>query len=202
MIKTSLTAIALSAGLFMASCSLSDDEIVDAQPETAGGPDETALVDAQDSGEITETDSLLPDDTREDGLGVTGNDADRTTLQSVSMEDASMLEGELGCTFDAADEGDTFLIAKADVSENGRAGAAINNSGFALQLYGEQLGGFDGLKADGGTFAGEGMVIIIELDDATPDGSDTALAEKPATMTINRADGVTRTFDGEWECDA
>jgi hypothetical protein len=190
-----MTALALAAGLFMAACSPSDDAATDTSTDN-----ETAIIDAQDSRVETRSDAFLPDDTDETNMGVTGDDAGLSTLQPVSAEDVSMLEGELVCSFSTSDENNTLLVARADVSENGRATAAINNDGFALQLYGEQLGGFSGLEEDGGTFAGEGMVIVVELGDAALGGSDTEQSSQVATMTVNRADGATRTFDGEWVC--
>ena len=195
MIKTSLTTLALASGLFVAACSPSDEPAMDTQADT-----ETPIVDAQDSGVETQSDALLPDDTDETNMGVTGDDAGLSTLQPVTAEDVSMLEGELACSFATSDESNTLLVARADVSENGRATAAINSDGFAMQLYGEQLGGFSGLEEDGGTFAGEGMVIVVELGDAALGGSETEQSSQVATMTVNRADGATRTFDGEWVC--
>ncbi|QYJ02234.1 hypothetical protein KUV46_07565 [Thalassovita mediterranea] len=195
--KTLTSFAALSTGLLLVACSPDNNETdTDASTRIGKAP----IVNAQDSDEVTTSDSMLPDDTAEADLGVTGSDATLTSLQPISMQGADMLDGELRCSFQTADSGEPLLIAAADVDPDGRATAAINNDGADLQLYGEQLGGFSGLEEDGGTFAGEGMVIVVELGDATLDGSQTEQTSQAATMTVNRADGATRTFDGEWVC--
>lgn len=195
--KTLTSFAALSAGLLLVACS-PDNDGTDTDINKRIG--EAPIVNAQNSDEITASDSMLPDDTAEADLSVTGSDATLTSLQPVSMQGADMLDGELRCSFQASDSGEPLLIAAADVNPDGRATAAINNDGADLQLYGEQLGGFSGLEEDGGTFAGEGMVIVVGLGAAALDGLQTEQTSKAATMTINRADGATRTFDGKWVC--
>ena len=197
MTKTSLTALALSAGLFMAACSPADEPVTDVPPETTG---DSAMTETQDAGEVTGSDALLPDDTDETDIGVTGSDAALSTLQPVTEDNASTLEGELGCAFQTADDGNTILVARADVAQDDRPTAVINNDGFGVQLYGQQPGGFDGLETTAGTFAGEGVVVVVELGDATLDGSETEASSRAATMTVNRSDGATRSYDGDWTC--
>lgn len=195
--KNTFTSIAaLSAGLIIVACSPSDTDAPDAETQMGEAP----IVNAQESSEVTSSDSMLPDDTAETDVGVTGSDATLTDLQPVSMQGADMLDGELRCSFQASDSDEPLLIAAANVDPDGRATAAINNDGADLELYGEQLGGFSGLEEDGGTFAGEGMVIVVELGDAILDGPQTEQTNQAATMTVNRADGPTRSFDGEWVC--
>jgi hypothetical protein len=185
--KTLTSFAALSAGLLLVACSPSGDETANA-PETRMG--DAPIVNAQDTSSVQPAGGMAND---EAATALSG-------LQPVSMAGADMLEGELRCSFQEVDTASPMLIAAADVDPDGRATAAINNDGADLQLYGEQLGGFSGLEEDGGTFAGEGMVIVVELGDATLDGSQTEQTSQAATMTVNRADGATRTFDGEWVC--
>ena len=185
--KTLTSFAALSAGLLLVACSPSGDKTANA-PETRMG--DAPIVNAQDTSAMPAEGDMAND---EAAMAPSG-------LQPVSMAGADMLEGEPRCSFQEVDTARTMLIAAADVDPDGRATAVINNDGADLQLYGEQLGGFSGLEEDGGTFAGEGMVIVVELGAAALDGSQTEQTSKAATMTVNRADGATRTIDGEWVC--
>ncbi len=127
-----------------------------------------------------------------------GGDGSQITLQPVRTEDVAGLKGELGCSF--AVEGETLLVAMADVDDENRATGAINNNGYGEQVMGEQLGGFSALEPDGGTFSGKGMVLTIETGADALDGPNTEEVTKAATMTANRADGASRIYDGEWTC--
>ena len=198
MTRISLTALALSAGLVMSACSPTSPE--DEPVRTASPDNETALADAQDEDLGTDTDALMPDDTAETGIDPVGSEAAAITLQPVRAEDVEGLRGELACAFNTSDSGETLLVARADVSEDARATAAVNNNGFGQQLFGEQLGGFSQIEPTGGTFAGEGLVVVIDLNGDELDGPQTEQSRQSATMTVNRADGATRTYDGLWVC--
>lgn len=196
MTRISLTALALSAGLLMAACSPPEGADQSADPSTA----EPAIADAQDAGTGDNGDVLLPDDTQETSTDPLGSEAAAITLEPLREQDVEGLRGELACAFNASDSGETLLVARADVSEDSRAMAAVNNNGFGQQLFGEQLGGFSQIEPTGGTFAGEGLVIVIDLGADALDGPETEQTEQSATMTVNRADGATRAYDGLWVC--
>ena len=198
MTRISLTALALSAGLVMSACSPTSPE--DEPVRTASPDNETALADAKDEDLGTDTDALMPDDTAETGIDPVGSEAAAITLQPVRAEDVEGLRGELACAFNTSDSDETLLVARADVSEDARATAAVNNNGFGQQLFGEQLGGFSQIEPTGGTFAGEGLVVVIDLNGDELDGPQTEQSRQSATMTANRADGATRTYDGLWVC--
>ena len=171
MTRISLTALALSAGLVMSACSPTSPE--DEPVRTASPDNETALADAQDEDLGTDTDALMPDDTAETGIDPVGSEAAAITLQPVRAEDVEGLRGELACAFNTSDSDETLLVARADVSEDARATAAVNNNGFGQQLFGEQLGGFSQIEPTGGTFAGEGLVVVIDLNGDELDGPQT-----------------------------
>lgn len=196
MTRISLTALALSAGLFLTACGQSNDD-VDAAATPAP---ESAMADAQDAGLGTDSGAMLPDSTSDTGTDQVGSAAAAITLEPLSEQDTEGLRGELACAFNAVDSGETLLVARADVAENSRAMAAVNNNGFSQQMYGEQLGGFSQIEPTGGTFAGEGLVIVVDIGSDALDGSQTEQSEQAATMMVNRADGASRTYDGLWVC--
>ena len=183
MTRKSLTALALSAGLFITACGQSNDDI-----DTAATPaPDSAMADAQDEGLGTDSSAMLPDSTSETDTDPVGSEAAAITLEPIREQDTEGLRGELACAFNAADSGETLLVARADVAEDSRAMAAVNNNGFGQQMYGEQLGGFGQIERTGGTFAGEGLVIVVDIGSDALDGSQTEQSEKAATLMVNRA---------------
>ncbi|MGB3624579.1 MAG: hypothetical protein WA989_02040 [Henriciella sp.] len=200
----------LAVPAFLAGCSPSDDETEAASPsppadiqtdddgmtsDTNSTSTDSALEDALETDE--QGDLLRPDSTDDTSSGPLGGTS-ASTLQPIGADAADVLEGELRCSFAAADGGEILMLAAADAGDSSRPTAAVDSGSGAEQLYGEQRGGFSRLEAEAGLFAGAGYVIEVELGEAEVD--NTEQTRQAATMSVNRVDGATRTYDGEWVC--
>ncbi|WP_084421083.1 hypothetical protein [Henriciella litoralis] len=165
----------------------------------ASQPAEPSSTDA-DNEAVVPDDATLPEGEKQPGElseTVMGNKPE-IRLQALRAEDTQDLQGELGCSFSA--DGELLLVAMANVGDDSRADAVININDDAEGLVGEQKGGFSALETNGGTFAGTGYVVTIETGSEMLDGPNTEEVSKAATLTTNRADGASRTYDGEWTC--
>ena len=72
-------------------------------------------------------------------------------LLPVTAQNAESLEGELRCGFTDEDERNTLFLAAANVGDESRATAVINNRGMGITLVASEPGVFSTLD-DGGTF--------------------------------------------------
>jgi hypothetical protein len=127
-----------------------------------------------------------------------GGDGSQIELQPLapSQLQGVALPGELACSFADAD-GATLLLARADVQPDGVVRAAVNNNGYVELLGNGRAGGFDDL-ADGITLSGRGLTVEIERGRALPTGNESTA--HAAVLTVQRADGAERAYDGDLTC--
>ncbi|OHE85696.1 MAG: hypothetical protein A2579_06005 [Lysobacterales bacterium RIFOXYD1_FULL_69_11] len=127
-----------------------------------------------------------------------GGDGSQITLQPLTpgqLEDVE-LPGELACSF-ADDTGATLLLARADVTPDGMVRGAVNNNGYVEAMGNGRAGGFNDL-VDGITLSGKGMTVVLARGAAQPTGNEST--QHVATLTVQRADGAERTYDGLLTC--
>lgn len=127
-----------------------------------------------------------------------GGDGSQIELLAVSAAQLDTLDlpGELACTFEAPTHG-TLLVARADVLPDGAVRAVLNNNGYTEMLANGQAGGFNDLL-DGVTLTGKGLTVRLARGADQPTGDETT--RHAATLTVQRADGAERTYDGTWTC--
>jgi hypothetical protein len=106
-----------------------------------------------------------------------------------------LLRGELRCAFET--EGGTLLLAAADVDPAGRATAIVDNAGVVELLVGRQEGGFNALER-GAALGGRGLTADLVRGPEIRTGSEET--RHHARLTLYRADGAERTFEGIWTC--
>lgn len=128
-----------------------------------------------------------------------GGDGSEITLNEIRVEDAQSIEGELGCGFKTP-AGATILVAKSNVADDARPRAAINHNGYSEILVSTSEGGFNRLEREPGEFGGKGLTITIELGDESLTAANTEQTSKFASMDVQRGDGASRVYDGEWIC--
>ena len=127
-----------------------------------------------------------------------GGDGSQITLQPLTPGQLQGVDlpGELACSF-SADTGATLLLARADVTPDGMVRSAVNNNGYVEALGNGRAGGFNDL-ADGITLSGKGMTVVLARGAAQPTGNEST--QHVATLTVQRADGAERTYDGLLTC--
>lgn len=127
-----------------------------------------------------------------------GGDGSQITLQPLragQLDDVD-LPGELACGFTDAG-GATLLLARADVVPDGMVRGLVNNNGYPEVLANGRAGGFNDLL-DGITLAGKGLVVELQRGAPRPTGNEST--QHAATLTVQRADGAERTYDGTLAC--
>lgn len=127
-----------------------------------------------------------------------GGDGSDISLEPVTGTDIPAIAGELGCSFTTM-EGQTLLVAKADVGDEATPNAAVNNGGYGEALASTQAGGFGRLEQNGAKFSGRGLTVTLTTDGPAGD-SATEVTTRPAEMLVQRADGAERTYEGDWAC--
>lgn len=127
-----------------------------------------------------------------------GGDGSEITLQPLRVEqlDGVDLSGELACSFADAD-GATLLLARADVVPDGMVRGVLSNNGHVEALVNGRAGGFNDLL-DGITMAGKGLVVQLQRGESQPTGDEST--QHGATLTVQRADGAERRYDGTLTC--
>ena len=121
-----------------------------------------------------------------------------TTLSPLSDADIASadLPDELACAF--SEGGDTLLFARAFVGEGERGAAIVRlDGGEIVRLETPHEGGFGAMERRG-EFSAEGIEIDIEQvsgNRAEHEGSD-----YDAILTVQRADGTNRAWQGDWSC--
>ena len=127
-----------------------------------------------------------------------GGDGSQITLQPLTPGQLQGVDlpGELACSF-SADTGATLLLARADVTPDGMVRGAVNNNGYVEALGNGRAGGFNDL-ADGITLSGKGMTVVLARGAAQPTGNEST--QHVATLTVQRADGAERAYDGLLTC--
>ncbi len=125
-----------------------------------------------------------------------GGDGSDIQLEELTQEDVegAALSGELVCNF-LGDGALPLLYATGVVASDEPAQGVVKVSGYVERIGAP--GGFEGITDDP-TFTGQGKTIAIAVTGpATGDGESPA---RPATLTYERADGASRTFEGLWQC--
>lgn len=127
-----------------------------------------------------------------------GGDGSQIELFALTAEQLATIDlpGELACSFADADRG-TLLVARADVLPDGHVRGVLSNNGFTEMLANGRAGGFNDLL-DGITLAGKGLAVVLERGASQPTGDEST--RHAATLTVQRADGAERTYDGTLTC--
>ena len=120
------------------------------------------------------------------------------SLSPLSDEDIASadLPDELACAF--SEGGNTLLFARAFVGDSERGAAIIRlDGGEIVRLETPHEGGFGAMERRG-EFSAEDIAIDIEPvsgNRAEHEGSD-----YDAILTLERADGTNRAWQGDWSC--
>lgn len=133
----------------------------------------------------------------EEAATTRGGDGSAITLNTLKAEHVTSLTGEQGCSFVDTNDGQTLLVAKGDVVPDERAFAVINHSGEIENLSTKDSGGYDGM-VEGATFVGRGLTLRVTTDQERP--GPTERVRHSASMLVQRADGASRTYRGNWTC--
>lgn len=114
-------------------------------------------------------------------------------LTEADLADAD-LAGELACSF-SLEGGPLILVARGVVGVDDPAQGVVKVAGQVEPI--RAPGGYNGMLRDP-TFTGQGRTVRIEETGAAIGGGESP--PRPATLTYQRADGATRSFDGRWQC--
>jgi len=125
-----------------------------------------------------------------------GGDGSQIQLSGLTRADfeANALEGEMGCSFQAAAT-DPLLAAYGFVASKDAAQGLVKVGTYVERVVAP--GGFDGL-VNGATFTGAGKTIKIAITGPATGGGESP--PYPATLTYDRADGAKRVYAGTWTC--
>ena len=128
--------------------------------------------------------------------GTIGGDGSDIQLDLLTETDVSgaALAGELACSFSTGDA-QPLLLAKGVVASDDPAQGIVKVAGYVEPVRAPS--GFDGMT-NNPTFTGQGKTIRIEETGAAI--GDGESPPRPATLTYQRADGASRTFEGRWQC--
>lgn len=187
----SKTPLLFACAVVLAACSPESD---DARP--GGTPGASATQTASDP-KLPATPARLP---ANPGLAEL---ADQTTGGSpIDLEPltesalAGALEGELRCSFTDAD-GRGLMAAAANVDPDNRGTAVVLNGETAERLVSRRTGGFNAMEK-GASFGTRGLIATIERGAAQSTGTEET--RHAATLTVQRADGASRVYQGLWNC--
>lgn len=144
----------------------------------------------------TVSDKAAADSPAMEGATV-GGDGSQIELDELTASDIreAAPSGELACSFSTGDTTLPILMAMGIVASDEPAQGIVKVAGYVERIAAP--GGFDGIM-DNPTFTGQGKTIEIEVTGAASDGGESP--PRPATLTYQRADGASRTFDGRWQC--
>lgn len=125
-----------------------------------------------------------------------GGDGSPIVLTPLSADEISGadLAGELGCSFSTANAS-ILLIAKGAVASKDAAQGLVKVGDYVERVAAP--GGFDAMLK-GGVFSGAGKTLRVTITGPAIGGGESP--PWPATMTYERADGASRTFEGRWHC--
>ncbi len=187
-----LAALAMAALVAsLAGCGSSQPEetspITEAAPATQDVPNPVAIVAAPSAPVVAATPAAGPT------LGGDGSEIQLDPLAAADLEAAKM-SGELACSFSTGDAS-PLLYVMGVVASNEPAQGVVKVAGYVERIVAP--GGFEGITTDP-TFTGQGKTIRIALTGPASGGGDSP--PHPATLTYQRADGASRTFDGHWQC--
>lgn len=128
---------------------------------------------------------------------------DGTPIDLAALADADLngaaLKGELGCSFATAASAPPILVAKGDVGSQDPARGIVKIGDTIASIAAP--GGYDAI-ADGANFFADGLQLRIALTGAATGAAPGATESppRPATLTLNRADGARRVIAGLWQC--
>lgn len=154
-----------------------------------------SLVGCSDQGGQRDADLEAPVVPQGPTLGADGPQIELLALTGVQL-DSIDLPGELACTFADADRG-TLLVARADVLPDGPVRGVLSNNGYTEMLANGEAGGFNDLL-DGITLTGKGLTVLLQAGASRPTGDEST--RHASTLTVQRADGAERTYDGTLTC--
>ncbi|WP_149195842.1 hypothetical protein [Luteimonas suaedae] len=180
-------AIALVSGGLLAACAPADEETQAATEAPASAPAPAAVSDATQE-------AAAPAPAAADGT--VGGDGSKIQLDALTESDVAGadLGGELACSFSTGDA-QPILYATGVVASDDPAQGVVKVSGYVEPI--RAPGGFDGMTRSP-TFTGQGKTIHIVETGAAIGGGESP--PRPATLTYQRADGASRTFEGRWQC--
>ncbi len=126
-----------------------------------------------------------------------GGDGTPIELAPVGESDlaGARLTGELGCSFAVDAATPPILVAKGNVASQDPARGIVKIGDTIATIA--ATGGYDGM-ADGTNFFSEGLQLRVALTGAAQGGGESP--PRPATLTLNRADGARRVIAGLWQC--
>lgn len=194
----------LLAGALLAGCSPAPDaaqpaSAPDATADTAAPPQDAQAGPApapegDATGQATDDPASPPATGAHATIGGDGSDIRLDPLGAADIEQAA-LGGELACSF-VADGGEApLLLAMGVVASDEPAQGVVKVAGYVEPV--RAPGGFDGMLQDP-TFSGQGKTVRIALTGEASGGGESP--PRPATLTYLRADGASRTFEGQWQC--
>ncbi|KPN17261.1 hypothetical protein AO715_04115 [Xanthomonas sp. Mitacek01] len=130
------------------------------------------------------------------GRDTTGGDGSEIRLDVLTEADMTQaaLAGELACSFTEAGA-QPLLLAKGDVGSDSPAQGVVKVAGYVEPV--RAPGGFNGMTRDP-TFTGQGKTVRIEETGEAVGGGESP--PRPATLTYLRADGASRSIQGQWQC--
>ena len=182
--KTLACALVSAAALTACAPSAPDAPTADTQaPSPAPVP---APVDAPVAAPASDT-------TGGDTTGGDGSEIRLDVLTETDMTQAA-LSGELACSFAEAGA-QPLLLAKGDVGSDSPAQGVVKVAGYVEPV--RTPGGFNGMTRDP-TFTGQGKTVRIEETGEAVGGGESP--PRPATLTYLRADGASRSIQGQWQC--
>ena len=175
------------AAVALAACSPTEQERAPEavqQPSATADPMPEPSPTTANSGEISES-------------ATTGGDGSPIRLSPLGSGEveAADLGGELGCSFANA-ERETLLLAMGNVASQEPAFGIVKVGDYVESV--STPGGFDAMIR-GATFVGKGKTLVVDRTSSQPVGGGES-PPYPATLTYQRADGASRTFEGLWTC--
>ncbi|GGJ51284.1 hypothetical protein CDQ92_16820 [Sphingopyxis bauzanensis] len=124
---------------------------------------------------------------------------DGTPIELAALGEADLvgarLKGELGCSFAADAATPPILFAKGNVATQDPARGIVKVGDTIAPIA--VTGGYDAM-VDGANFFSEGLQLRVALTGAAQGGGESP--PRPATLTLNRADGARRVIAGLWQC--
>ncbi|TYT26157.1 hypothetical protein FZO89_07730 [Luteimonas viscosa] len=177
--------LALLTVALLAACSPAPEPAQDASRDTAPATTAPAPVEVVEGPGAT-----APGD---ETIGGDGSEIRLDALTEQDLADAD-LSGELACSF-SADDAAPILLARGMVASGEPAQGIVKVAGYVEVI--RAPGGFDGIL-ENPTFTGQGKTIVIAVTGPATGGGESP--PRPATLTYQRADGASRTFDGRWQC--
>ncbi len=161
------------------------------------GPGVEAPASDQRDNTVLEPGSEPPGEAASTPAETNGADGALPELSSIGESDFAgvALAGELGCSFAESSTEAPLLIAMGNVASSQAADGIVKIDDSIVRV--SAPGGFDQMLA-GGLFEGAAGTFSVRL--TGPAQGDGESPPRPATLTYQRGDGVSRTYVGNWTC--